>query len=78
MATQHRRAAVFDGRHHLELPEANVAGVGPTPCRAVIPEDIRDLQCLPRHDGRDQAGGRGPWLSCSNGLLTDRRVVDAT
>jgi hypothetical protein len=36
--------AALDGRHHLQLLEADVTGVGRTPRRRVAAEDIRDLQ----------------------------------
>jgi len=44
MAAERRRTAGLDCRHHLELAEAHMTGVGPTPCIAVIAKDIRDLQ----------------------------------
>ena len=44
MAAEGCRAAVLDRRHHLELAEAYMAGIGPAPCRAVAAEDVRDLQ----------------------------------
>ena len=44
MAAERRRAAALDGRHDLQLAEADMAGVGAAPCRSVIAEDIRDLQ----------------------------------
>ena len=50
MATERCRAAVLDRRHHLELVEADMAGIGPAPCRAVAAEDVRDLQRWTRHD----------------------------
>ena len=37
-------AAALDGRHHLQLVEADVAGIGTSPRRAVVAEDIRNLQ----------------------------------
>jgi hypothetical protein len=37
-------AAALDGRHHLQLVEADVPGIGSTPCRPVVAKDIRDLQ----------------------------------
>ena len=55
-----------------------MAGPGFAPGRPVGAEDIRDLQSFARHGAADQAGGRGPRLRCSNGLLTARRVVLAT
>ena len=44
MAAERRRAAALDRGHHLQLIEAHVAGIGATPRRSVIAEDIRDLQ----------------------------------
>ena len=45
MPAESRRAAGLDGRHHLELAEAHMAGVGSAPGRPVGAEDVRDLQC---------------------------------
>ena len=39
-----RRTAVLDRRHHLELAEADMAGVGLAPRRSMAAEDIRNLQ----------------------------------
>src|SRR5258705_490152 len=44
MAAERCRAAVLDRRHHLELAEADMAGIGLTPCRSMAAENIRDLQ----------------------------------
>ena len=44
MAAELCRAAVLDRRHHLELLNADMAGIGLTPCRSVGAENIRDLQ----------------------------------
>jgi hypothetical protein len=44
MAAEGRRAAALDRRHHLELAEAHMAGIGLTPCRSMAAEDIRHLQ----------------------------------
>ena len=49
MAAERRRAAALDRRHHLQLAEAHMAGIGPAPCRAVAAEDVRDLQRWTRH-----------------------------
>src|SRR5436853_7623398 len=49
MTAERRRAAVLDRRHHLELAEADMAGIGPAPRRAVAAEDVRDLQRWTRH-----------------------------
>src|SRR5215467_10145174 len=44
MAAERRRPATLDRRHHLELAEADMAGIGLTPCRSTVAEDIRNLQ----------------------------------
>jgi hypothetical protein len=52
MPAQCRRAAMGDGRHHLELRQAQVAALGLTPCGAVGAADVGDLQGgSPLHDG---------------------------
>jgi hypothetical protein len=50
MAAERRRAAALDCRHHLELAEADMADIGPAPCRAVVAEDVRDLQRWTQHE----------------------------
>ena len=57
MAAERRRAAALDRRHHLELAEAHMAGIGLAPCRSMAAEDIRDLQAWTRH-ARRALGGR--------------------
>ena len=52
MAAERRRAAALDRRHHLELAEAHMAGVGSAPRRPVGAEDIRDLQSRAGHPRR--------------------------
>src|SRR5437588_2117682 len=49
MPAERRRAAALDGRHHLQLVEADVPGIGRTPRRSVVAEDIRDLQLRTGH-----------------------------
>ena len=49
MPAERRRAAALDRRHHLQLVEAHMAGIGLTPCRSMAAEDIRDLQSWTRH-----------------------------
>ncbi len=44
MAAERHRAAALDGRHHLQLVEADVPGIGCAPRRPVVAEDIRNLQ----------------------------------
>ena len=49
MTAERCRAAVLDRRHHLELLEADMAGIGLAPCRSMVAENIRDLQYRARH-----------------------------
>src|SRR5450759_2372456 len=44
MAAERHRAAALDRTHDLHLVEADVPGIGQTPRRPVVAEDIRDLQ----------------------------------
>ena len=41
------RSAVFDRRHDLELAEAHMAGMGRTPSRPAVAEDVRHLDRWP-------------------------------
>src|SRR6202008_188290 len=50
LPAERRGAAALDRAHHFELVEADVAGVGVTPSRPVVAEDIRDLQQWPPHE----------------------------
>src|ERR1700674_3645240 len=52
MAAERRRAAALDRCHHLQLVAAHVTGIGLAPCRSVIAEDIRNLQCRTGQDRR--------------------------
>ena len=47
MATQRRRSAALDCRHDLELTEAHMAGMGGTPSRPAVAEDVRHLDRWP-------------------------------
>ena len=44
MAAERCHAAALDRRHHLELAEADMAGVGLAPRRSMAADDIRNLQ----------------------------------
>ncbi len=44
MSPQRRAAALFDGRHDLELSQTQMLALRPTPGRTKGAEDIRDLQ----------------------------------
>src|SRR5262250_1519988 len=52
MPAERCRAAVLDRRHHLELAEADMAGVGLAPRRSMASEDIRNLQPWTRQQRR--------------------------
>src|SRR5260370_16036933 len=68
MAAERRGAAVLDRRHHLELAETDMAGIGPAPRRAVVAEDVRDLQRWTRH-ARRASSGRLDLLNLTGDML---------
>jgi hypothetical protein len=47
MTAQRRRSAAFDRRHDLELAEAHMAGMGRTPSRPAMAENLRHLDRRP-------------------------------
>src|SRR5437660_10655009 len=72
MATERCRAAALDRTHHLHLVEADVSGIGTTPRRSVVAEDIRDLQRWTGHGAVTLAAGP----SCSR-CSWNRRISSA-
>src|SRR5207245_3295364 len=50
MATERSRAAALDRTHDLELVEAHMTGVGHTPRRSEVAEDIRDFESGTDHE----------------------------
>src|SRR3984893_3498035 len=64
MPTERRCAAALDGRHHLQLVEADVAGIGTTPC-APWSRKISATSSA----GRDTVGG-GYAGGCSSLFLS--------
>jgi hypothetical protein len=44
MAAERRGAAALDRAHHLELAEAQMAGILGAPSSPMVAENIRDLQ----------------------------------
>jgi hypothetical protein len=64
MPAERRGAAALDRTHHLQLVEADVAGIGFSPCRPVVAEDIRNLQRRTGHRcGRLRRGRIASMLS---------------
>ena len=61
MPAERRRATALDRTHHLQLLEAHMPLIGFTPRRAVIAEDVRDLQSWSNH-GRRRYGAGGCLL----------------
>src|SRR5882762_1348902 len=57
MAAERRRTTALDRTHHLRLIEAHMPAVGFTPRRAVVAENVRDLQSWSSH-GRRRYGRR--------------------
>jgi len=47
MTAQRRCSAALDRRHHLQLAEAHMAGMGGTPNRPAVAEDVRHLDRRP-------------------------------
>ena len=52
MAAERHRAAALDGRHYLQLVEADVPGIGAAPRRPMVAEDIGNLQRWTGHRRR--------------------------
>ena len=52
MAAEGSRAAVLDGRHHLELAKAHMPGAGPAPSGTVVMKDVGNLQPRAAHRRR--------------------------
>jgi hypothetical protein len=61
MAAENGRAAVLDGRHHLELAEADMPGIGVAPGGTMAMEDVCDLQLLAAHGRRLCPRSRPPF-----------------
>jgi hypothetical protein len=73
MTAERRSAAGLDGRHHLELVEADVPRMCLTPRRSLGAEDVRDLQGLSGHDLTyvvNDRLSRGLVTSCSTSVAT--------
>src|SRR5512146_1795750 len=76
MAAENGRAAALDGRHHLELTEAEMPGIGLAPSGAVAMEDVCDLQPRAAHGRRATLrvsslrsmarAGRAGWSRCGS------------
>src|SRR5713101_4424218 len=80
MAAESHRAAALDRRHHLQLAETDVTCIGLPPCRAMVAEDIRDLQGGRAMIAVAYAGGffsDVSGVSRSNGLMTARITLVA-
>ena len=69
MPAERCRAAVLDRTHHLELAEADMAGIGLAPCLAMAAEDIRNLQPWTYQQCRALGGRLG--LGLLLGLVLD-------
>ena len=50
MAAERRCAATLDRTHDFELAEAHMAGIGLTPRRSEVAEDIRDFESGTDHE----------------------------
>ena len=85
MAAESGGAAGLDGRHDLELAEAEMAGMGRPKGGTVSAEDVGDLERR-AHDGQPLGPAPAPTLlpgsmramTLSSGLVTVRTVLVAT
>ncbi len=75
VTAQRRRSAALDRRHDLQLAEAHVAGMGRTPSRPAVAEDVRDLD---RGAVTTAARQPGIFRRRSSGLVTWPIVLMAT
>src|ERR1700693_2805758 len=77
MTAERGRAAALDGRHHLELAEAHMPGIGPAPGGAMVMKDVGDLQPRAAHRRRARLrvsaspraaaqAGRVGWSHCGS------------
>src|SRR6516225_9915032 len=57
MPAERCRATALDRTHHLQLLQAHMGAIGLTPSRAVIAEDVRDLQSWSSHGRRCYGAG---------------------
>ena len=72
-------AAGLDGRHDLELGEADVAGMGRPPGGSVTTEDVGDLECWSHGDQPPRLAPSPIWpMILSSGLVTVRTTRVAT
>ena len=82
MAAERCGAAGLDRRHHLQLAEAQMTGMGRAPGGAMAMEDVGDLQRRAAHRRRVRrpVSSRPPCSSLirSSGLITARIVLVAT
>ena len=62
MTAERRGATALDCTHHPQLLEAHMAAVGLPPSKAMVAEDVRDLQSWSNH-GRRRYGAGGSPLS---------------
>src|SRR6516225_9311203 len=57
MAAERCRATALDRTHHPQLLEAHMAAVGLTPSKAMVAEDVRDLQSWSNHSRQRYGAG---------------------
>lgn len=71
-------SAVLNRRHHFELAQADVTGIGLPECRAVPSKNVSDLQCRAGQCPRQllQASFKGLILQASQHLVRADRILD--
>ena len=60
MPAERGRAALLDRRHDLELPRADMSGIGPAPVGPMAMKDVGDLQLRAAHGRQLGLGSRPP------------------
>src|SRR6516162_9973870 len=74
MAAERRRSAALDRTHHLQLVEAHMGAIGLAPRRAVIAENVRDLQSWSSHGATAPAAPRWPASLACGAARSGHRV----
>jgi hypothetical protein len=60
MSTQRRAAALLDGRHNLELTQAQVRALSLAPSGSMLTEDVGDFQGTAPHAKRPTWAAKSP------------------
>ncbi len=77
MPAERGGSAGLDRRHHLQLGQADMAGIRAAPCGTVVAEDVRDLESrAPSFPGHRRQASARPLRQALHGLERARHVAD--